>query len=239
MKIEIWSDYACPYCYIGKRNLEKALVNFSDKEDIDISFKSFELDPSASYETTTNTRERISGKYGMNLEKSQQMIDSITEKAKSVGLDFKYDTVQYTNTFDAHRVAKYAETKGKGIEISEKLLHAYFTENKQMSDHKVLTDISVEIGLDKLEVEDILKGIKFASDVRNDELEASRLGIQGVPFVLINGKYPISGAKPSEVFEKTIEKALQEEKILEGAEADNLDGMVCNSNGCSISNEKQ
>ncbi|MBU3213845.1 DsbA family oxidoreductase [Clostridium estertheticum] len=238
MKIEIWSDYACPYCYIGKRRLEKALESFSDRKDIEISFKSFELDPSASYKTTTNTRERISVKYRMSSEKAQQMIDSITEYAKSVGLDFNYGKVRYTNTFDAHRIAKYAETKGKGIEISEKLLHAYFTENKQMSDHRVLTDIAIEFGLDKLEVEDILNGKKFAQDVRNDEYEAGKLGIQAVPFFLINEKYSISGAQSSRVFKKVIEKALQEEKILENVEDDNLGGMVCNSDGCSIPNNK-
>jgi len=218
MKIEIWSDYACPYCYIGKRRLEKALENFSDREDIDISFKSFELDPSASYKTTTNTRDRISAKYRISIQKAQQMIDSITEHAKRVGLDYNYGTTRYTNTFDAHRIAKYAETKGKGLEISEKLLHAYFNENKQMSDHKVLTDIAIEIGLNKLEVENILKKKKFAADVRNDERESDRLGIQAVPFFLINGKYSISGVQSSKVFKKAIEKALQEEKIWERAE---------------------
>ncbi|WP_291579844.1 DsbA family oxidoreductase [Clostridium sp. UBA6640] len=232
MKIEIWSDYACPYCYIGERQLEKALESFSGNEGIDISFKCFELDPSASYETTTNTRERISGKYSISLEKAQQMIDSITEYAKRVGLDYNYGTTRYTNTFDAHRIAKYAETKGKGLEMSEKLFHAYFTENKQMSDHKVLTDIAIELGLDKLEVEEVLRNKKFAENVRNDEYEASRLGIQAVPFCLINGKYSDSGAQPPEVFKEAIEKALQEEKI----EADNLGGMVCNSDGCSVLN---
>jgi predicted DsbA family dithiol-disulfide isomerase len=237
MKIEIWSDYACPYCYIGERQLEKALESFSGKEGIDISFKGFELDPSASYETT-NTKERISGKYHISLEKAQQMIDSITEYAKRVGLDYNYGTTRYTNTFDAHRIAKYAETKGKGLEMSEKLFHAYFTENKQMSDHKVLTDIAMEVGLDKLEAEDVLKNKKFEEDVRNDEYEASTLGIQAVPFFLINEKYSISGAQSVEVFEKTIEKALQEERILESVEDDDLGGMVCNSDGCSISDKK-
>jgi predicted DsbA family dithiol-disulfide isomerase len=238
MKIEIWSDYACPYCYIGERQLEKALENFSDRKDIDISYKAFELDPSASYETTTNTRERIASKYSMSLEKAQQMIDSITEYAKSVGLDYNYGTVRYTNTFEAHRIAKYAETRGKGLEMSEKLFHAYFTENKQMSDHKILTDIAIDIGLDKLEVGDVLKNNKFAEDVRNDEYEASGLGIRSVPFFLINGKYSLSGAQPPEVFEQAIEKALQEEKILEGVEVENLVGMVCNSDGCSVPDKK-
>ena len=202
MKIEIWSDYACPYCYIGERQLEKALESFSGEESIDISYKGFELDPSASYKTTSDTRERISGKYRMSLEKSQQMIDSITEYAKRVGLDYNYGATRYTNTFDAHRIAKYAETKGKGLEMSEKLFHAYFTENKQMSDHKVLTDIAIELGLDKLEVEDVLKSKKFAEAVRNDEYEASNLGIQAVPFFLINGKYSVSGAQPPKVLKK-------------------------------------
>ena len=159
------------------------------------------------------------------------MIDNVTKYAKSVGLDYNYGTTLYTNTFDAHRIAKYAETKGKGLEMSEKLFHAYFTENKQMSDHKVLTDIAIELGLDKLEVEDVLKNKKFAEDVRNDEYEASRLGIYAVPFFLINGKYSIAGAQPPEAFEKIFEKVLQEEKI----EDVNLGGMVCGIDGCSPS----
>jgi predicted DsbA family dithiol-disulfide isomerase len=182
-------------------------------------------------------QQRIQEKeYRMSLEKSQQMIDSITEYAKRVGLDYNYGTTRYTNTFDAHRIAKYAETKGKGLEMSEKLFHAYFTENKQMSDYKVLTHIAIELGLDKLEVEDVLKNKKFAEDVRNDEYEASRLGIQAVPFFLINGKYSMSGAQSPKVFKKAIEKALQEEKVLECVEDEG--GMVCNSDGCSIPNNK-
>ena len=155
--------------------------------------------------------------------------------AKSVGLDYNYDTVPYTNTFDAHRIAKYAETKGKGLEMSEKLFHAYFTENKEMSDHKVLTDIAVELGLDKLEVEDVLKNNKFSEDVRNDEYEANRLRIHAVPFFLINGKYSLSGAQPPEAFENIFEKILQEEKI----QAYNLEGISCNSDGCSIALDKK
>ena len=115
--------------------------------------------------------------------------------------------------------------------MSEKLFHAYFTENKEMSDHKALKDIAVEIGLDELEVEDVLKNKKFAEEVRNDEYEASRLGIHAVPFFLINGKYSLSGAQPPEAFEKIFEKVLKEEKI----ETDNLGGMVCGIDGCSPS----
>ena len=231
MKIEIWSDYVCPYCYIGERQLEKALEGFSDKENVEISYKSFELDPTSSYEVTTNTKDRVARKYGYTSEQAQQMIDNVTKYAKSVGLEYHYDTARYTNSFDAHRIAKYAETKGKGLEMSERLFHAYFTENKEMSDHKALKDIAVEIGLDELEVEDVLKNKKFAEEVRNDEYEASRLGIHAVPFFLINGKYSLSGAQPPEAFENIFEKVLKEEKI----ETDNLGGMVCGIDGCSPS----
>lgn len=231
MKIEIWSDYVCPYCYIGERQLEKALEGFSDKENVEIIYKSFELDPTSSYEVTTNTKDRVARKYGYTSEQAQQMIDNVTKYAKSVGLEYHYDTARYTNSFDAHRIAKYAETKGKGLEMSERLFHAYFTENKEMSDHKALKEIAVEIGLDELEVEDVLKNKKFAEEVRNDEYEASRLGIHAVPFFLINGKYSLSGAQPPEAFENIFEKVLKEEKI----ETDNLGGMVCGIDGCSPS----
>ncbi|MDO4536413.1 MAG: DsbA family oxidoreductase [Clostridium perfringens] len=239
MKIEIWSDYACPYCYIGKRQLEKALENFSHMDNIDISFKSFELDPSASYETTSTTKERVAKKYGYSSEQAQQMIDNVTAYANQVGLDFHYGTTRYTNTFDAHRISKYAETKGKGAEISEKLLHGYFIENKQMSDHKVLTDIAVEVGLDKTEVEDVLKNKKFAEDVRRDELEANTLGIHSVPCFVINEKYAISGAQPADAIKEIIEKSLKEEMMKKFIDNKDLNGMSCGVNGCSIPNNNK
>lgn len=239
MKIEMWSDFACPYCYIGKRQLEKALESFPNVDNIDISFRSFELDPEASYETISTTKERVAKKYGYSSEQAQQMIDNVTNYANSVGLDFHYETTRYTNTFDAHRISKYAETKGKGIEMSEKLLHAYFVENKQLSHHQVLIDIAVEIGLDRQEVEDVLKSKKFAEDVRNDELQASKMGIYSVPCFVINEKYSISGARPAEVIKTVIENVLQEEALLKSVESEHLNGMTCDSNGCIIPNNKE
>lgn len=229
MKIEIWSDFACPYCYIGERQLERALESFSDLE-VDIDFKSFELDPNASYETVSTTKERVAKKYGYTSEQAQQMIDSVNQYANSVGLDYHYGTTLYTNTFDAHRISKYAKTKGKGLEISEKLFNAYFVQNKQMSDHSVLTDIAVEVGLDKSEVEDVLKSKKFADDVRKDEMDAYNLGINSVPYFVIDGKYAISGAQPAESIKRVIEKTL-EEKVMDKKD---LTGMTCGINGCNV-----
>lgn len=235
MKIEIWSDYACPYCYIGKRKLEKALESFSETVNIDVIFKSFELDPNAEKKTTSTTQERVMKKYGMSTLQTKEMIDSVTEQAKDVGLEFHYDTVRYTNTFDAHRITKYGESKGKGREITEKLFHAYFNENKQMSDFKVLTDIADEIGLDILEVQEMLSNNQFATNVRMDEAEAQRMGIHAVPYIVINEKYAVSGAQSPEVFIEIIKKVLNEEEKDEAKTQ--FKGMTCNSDGCSVPNK--
>lgn len=234
MKIEIWSDYACPYCYIGKRKLEKALENFPEIKSMDIIFKSFELDPNAVKETVSTTLERVMKKYSMSALQTKEMIASVTAHAMDVGLEFHYDTVRYTNTFDAHRITKYAESKGKGREMIEKLFHAYFNENKQMSDFKVLTGIAGEIGLDIPEVQEMLSNNQFAANVRMDETEAQRIGIHAVPYIVINEKYAVSGAQSPEVFIEIIKKVLNEQ---EKDEAKTLfDGMICNSDGCIISN---
>ena len=234
MKIEIWSDYACPYCYIGKRKLEKALENFSEIKNMDIIFKSFELDPNAVKETVSTTLERVMKKYSMSALQTKEMIASVTAHAMDVGLEFHYDTVRYTNTFDAHRITKYAESKGKGREMTEKLFHAYFNENKQMSDFKVLTGIAGEIGLDIPEAQEMLNNNQFAANVRMDETEAQRIGIHAVPYIVINEKYAVSGAQPPEVFIEIIKKVLNEQEKDEAKT--HFDGMVCNSDGCIISN---
>ena len=210
MKIEIWSDFACPYCYIGKRKLEEALKDFPELQDVNIVFKSFELDATAVSETIMNTKNRLMKKYGKSELQANQMIDSIIQEAAHVGLDLHYDTAQYTNTFDAHRVTKYAQSKGKEKELLEKLFYAYFNDNKQLSSFEVLTDISTEIGLNREEVEKVLKNNDFATNVRMDESEAQMKGIRSVPFFVIDEKYPISGAQPVEVFKKIIKKALVE-----------------------------
>lgn len=232
MKIEIWSDYACPYCYIGKRKLEKALKNFPEIKSMDIIFKSFELDPNAVKETVSTTLERVMKKYSMSALQTKEMIASVTAHAMDVGLEFHYDTVRYTNTFDAHRITKYAESKGKGREMTEKLFHAYFNENKQMSDFKVLTGIASEIGLDILEVQEMLNNNQFATNVRMDETEAQRIGVHAVPYIVINEKYTVSGAQSPEVFIEIIKKVLNEQEKDEAKT--HFDGMACNSDGCII-----
>ena len=222
MKIEIWSDYACPFCYIGEKRLSKALLGV--EKDVEIEFKSFELDPNADKKVISATDERFAAKYGMSLESARARIEEISIMGRREGIDFKYLTTRYTNTFDSLRLTKFAQEKGHN-EIITKLFDAYFTKNLELSDHEVLKKIAVECGLDEKEVEDVLKSDKYAEKVREDEREAMKFGINGVPYFIIGGKYGLSGAQPVEILKKAINDALEEEKFA---------GMTCGINGCKF-----
>ena len=224
MKIEIWSDYACPFCYIGEKRLEKALAEV-DSDNIDIEFKSFELDPTASNEVVSDTVNRFAIKYGMSKEDAAHRIEQISMMGRREGIDFKYASTRYTNTFDSLRLTKLAQERGHS-EIITKLFDAYFTKNLELSNHDVLKKIAAECGLDENEVDELLKGDKYAAEVRNDEREAAMLGIHGVPYFVIGGKYGLSGAQPVEVLKQAINEALTDE-----AETA-FNGMTCGANGC-------
>ena len=221
MKIEIWSDYACPFCYIGEKRLARALAEVGDK-NISVEFKSFELDPEAGREVESSTPERFASKYGLSLAAANERIEQISLMGRNEGIDFRYATTRYTNTFDALRLTKFAQEKGHD-EIITKLFDAYFTKNLELSNHAVLKKIAVECGLDGKEVNEILSGDRYAEDVRADELQAARLGIHGVPYFVVGGKYGLSGAQPSEILKRAITDALTEE---------NFDGMTCGADGC-------
>lgn len=233
MKIELWSDYACPYCYIGEKRLEKAMEAIANKEGIEVEFKAFELDPQASKEVTSTTKVRIAKKYRISEDEAQDMIDNITRTAAGEGLKYNYGTTRYTNTFDAHRVTKYAQSKGK-TEIIEKLFDAYFTDNLELSNHQLLIDIASSIGLDKEEVKRVLDNNEFAEEVRNDEREAYVLGVQGVPFFLINRKYQLSGAQPVEMIRNALVRIMEEEKKENIVNIEKSAAMACSINGCNL-----
>ncbi len=212
MQIDIWSDFVCPFCYIGKQRLEQALERFPQKINVSIQYKSFELDPNASNYTGKNIHETLASKYNMTIEQAKQANQQIAEQAKSVGLDFVFDTMKPGNTFDAHRIGKYALSINKEAEYVDTMLHHYFTLSKDLSDADTLRSITKDIGLDQDKVDSILKNESlYADQVRNDQKEAQQLGITGVPFFVINKKYAISGAQPIETFMQAIEKVLEEE----------------------------
>ncbi|WP_282034681.1 DsbA family oxidoreductase [Metabacillus indicus] len=240
MKIEIWSDYVCPFCYIGKRRLEEALASFPHKEHVDVEFKAFELDPNTPLKTDQTIHEQLAAKYGMTVEQAKEASASVALQAKSAGLDFRFDNMKPSNTFDAHRLAKYAASEGKEKMISEKLLQAYFTESKDISDHGVLADLAEASGMEREKVLEILSDKDaFGGEVRGDEAAARQYGISGVPYFIINNKYAISGAQRTETFSGAIEKVWAEEQAasklqdLSGGEGD-----VCGDDGCDIAGEK-
>ena len=211
MKIEIWSDFVCPFCYIGKRRLELALDEFEHRDHVKIEFKSYELDPNAEANPHQNIHEYLASRKGMPLENAKQLNENLRKQAKAVGLTYNFDTMQHTNTFDAHRVAKYAETKKLGKELTERLLQAYFTDSELISDHETLKRLAIEIGLDGKEVEKLLDTKRFSNRVREDEELARQIGVQGVPFFVFNEKYAVSGAQSQDVFAQVLEKIWEEE----------------------------
>lgn len=242
MKIEIWSDIACPFCYIGKRKLEEALAGFSQKEHVDIEFKSYQLDPNAPLYSGQDFYKNMAVKFG-SVEQAKQMTANITEQAKLVGLDFRFDTMKPTNTFDAHRITKYAKEHGKDALISEKLLQANFTDSKDVGDIETLAEIAEEVGLNKEEALAVLQDKQaYAKEVYADIEEAKQFGITGVPYFIFNRKYAISGAQPAETFAQALNKVWEEEKpntTFENLATNNESDTACGADGCAIPEQKE
>jgi len=230
MKIELWSDYACPYCYIGEARLWKVLAELEDSDRIEVEYKSFELDPTASREVVSDTATRFAHKYGLSLEGAKAKIEQISQMGRAEGLEFNYLDTRYTNTFDSLRLAKYAFEQGHP-EMNRVLFDAYFTRNLELADHEVLVQLAVENGMDEEETRAFLKSDKYAKEVRADEDEAMRLGVHGVPYFLINGQYAAPGAVPAEMLKGALEKLLAEEKAAEAPE-ELFAGAACGPDGC-------
>jgi predicted DsbA family dithiol-disulfide isomerase len=211
MLIEIWSDIICPYCYIGKRRLEEALAKFQHKEEVKIEYRSFELNPDAKVHYDEDNIELLSKKYGTSKEQIKAMNLQLTEQAKEVGLTYYLDKIKATNTLNAHRLIHFAKQFGKENEMVERLFKAYFTEVRHVGETKTLIELAAEIGLDRQKVQSMLNSNEYEADVRAQEQDAQQIGVTGVPFYVINRKYAISGAQPSDVFLEVMEKVWKEE----------------------------
>ena len=214
MKVEIWSDIMCPFCYIGKRNFEAALKNFDAKNEIEIEWKSFQLDPtiSKSFDKKVSTYEYLSEKKGMTVEKAKELRLNVTEMAKKVGLIYNFDKSVVANSFDAHKLIQLAKTKELGGAAEESLFKAYFTDGKDISDYSTLVELGNEIGLNEEEVISTLASEQFDAKVKFDISEGSQLGVTGVPFFVFDRKYAISGAQPVEIFLNTLKQSHKESK---------------------------
>lgn len=242
MKVEVWSDFVCPFCYIGKRRLESALNRFEHKDQVEVEFKSYELDPNSPKKIGRSIHEVIAEKYGMSMEEARNTNSGIAQQAKEEGLTYHFDAMQPSNTFDAHRLAQFAKTKGKEADVTEKLLHAYFTESRLLSDLETLADIASEAGISREEALKVLNNEEaYANEVRMDEQVARQIGVRGVPFFVINQKYAISGAQPSEAFLGALQKVWAEESaapVLQDLSEGSGSGPACADGSCDIPERK-
>ncbi len=207
MKVEIWSDVVCPWCYIGKRRFEKALEGFD--ESVEVSWRSFELDPVAPKEPAAALDEALASKYGMSLEQARAMMDQMTRTAAAEGLDFDFGRARGGNTLDAHRLLHFAAEQGLQAEMKERLLRGYMTEGRAISDPAELAELASEVGLDPDEVTAMLAGDAYTDAVRRDEARAREIGVRGVPFFLIDERIGVSGAQPPELIRQALASALE------------------------------
>lgn len=207
MLVEIWSDVVCPWCYVGKRNLEAALAEFPHADEVTIAWRSFELDPTTPKRVELSMDEVLARKYGMSPEQATDANRRMTELAASVGLDYHLDQVQIGNTFDAHRLLHLAADEGLGGALKERLLRAYFTEGRAISDPDVLSALAADVGMDGARVADVLAGDEFAAEVRADEARAMELGSTGVPFFVFDERLGVPGAQPPDVLLRLLNRA--------------------------------
>ena len=208
MKIEVWSDIMCPFCYIGKRHLEAALSAFPN-EQFEIEWKSFQLDPSIVPQPDKNVYEYLAERKGMSVEESEQMHAGVVARAAEVGLDYHFEKAVISNSFTAHRLIQLAKTKGLGDAMEETFFKAYFTEGRDLNNPETLRELSVGAGLNATDVKAVLETENmFADAVKNDISEALQIGVRGVPFFVFDRKYAVSGAQPIEHFEETIQTVL-------------------------------
>ena len=238
MKVDIWSDVVCPFCYIGKRRLEEALEGFAHRDDVEVVWHSFQLDPGAPAIAEGRTVDRLAAKYGMTLEQAIAAQESLAANAATVGLEFNWQDTKSGNTLDAHRLIHFAASRGQADAMKERLLRAFFTEGEQIGDRDVLARLAAEVGLRADEVASVLELGRHTDDVQSDIAQAQAYGIRGVPFFVIDGKYGISGAQPTAVFAQALGQAWAEAHPLQMVTADGgggaCEGDSCEGDSCAV-----
>ncbi len=232
MKVEIWSDVMCPFCYIGKRRFEKALSEFPEKGKIEIEWKSFQLNPAMKTELGKSINEYLAEQKGWSLDYTNQMSAYVTAMAAEEGLEYHLDKAVVANSFDAHRLIQLAKKYHKGDEAEEQLFKAYFTEGKNIADHAVLSELGKSIGLDGIEIEQLLASNLFAEAVEQDSYESRQVGVQGVPFFVFNQQHAVSGAQDAKTFLSTLTQSYKEfQQKNPTTESSLTDGPACAPEG--------
>ncbi|MGE7545168.1 DsbA family oxidoreductase [Sporosarcina newyorkensis] len=235
MKIEVWSDYVCPFCYIGKRRLEQALKQAGLEEKAEVQYKAYQLDPNTPVASDQSQLEGLANKYNISRTEAENMMKNVEEQAKTVGLHYQVEKMKTSNTQDAHRLAKFAGQHGAEEQVTERLLHGHFVEGERIDTEEVLVSIAQEAGLDAELTKAMLHSNDFADEVQADIEEARQIGVQGVPFFVINRKYAISGAQPIEAFVEALEKIAEEEGIKSTLQMLGKDsGGQCDDDSCDV-----
>jgi predicted DsbA family dithiol-disulfide isomerase len=210
MEVEIWSDIACPWCYVGKRRFEAALAAFDNRDEVNVTWRSFELDPGAPREREVDGATHLAQKYGTTRERALEMQRTMTEAAAGDGLEFRFDIARAGNTFDAHRLVHLASAHGAQDAMKERLMRAYLTEGEPIGDPRALERLAIDAGLPADEVREVLATERFAEEVRDDERTAHSLGINAVPFFVVDRALGASGAHPPEALLQLLERAWQQ-----------------------------
>jgi predicted DsbA family dithiol-disulfide isomerase len=231
LRIDVWSDIACPWCYVGKRHLEAALARFPHRNAVEVVWRAFELDPSAprEREQTTSYADRLAKKYGTSAREAQTRIDRMTDIARADGLVFDFERIRPGNTFDAHRLLHLAHVRGVQDAVKERFLLGYMSEGEPIGSPEALLRLAVEAGLDADAVGATLATDDYAREVRQDEAEANEIGVEGVPFFVLGGRYAISGAQPAELILQALHRTWDE---LPAAPIRLEEGTVCGPDGC-------
>lgn len=220
MQVEIWSDIMCPFCYIGKRRFEQALNQFEYADDVEIEWRSFQLNPDMETDPDASINEYLAKSKGWSVDKARQMNDRVTNMAAEEGLEYHMDQAVVANSFDAHRLIQFAKSQDVGDEAEEALFQAYFTEGKNMDDPDALVEIAGQIGLSAQETRKMLESDQYANAVKHDLQTAQAMNIRGVPFFLFNRKFAVSGAQESETFLKALKQSWND--WVEGQEAEEI-----------------
>ena len=234
MKVEIWSDFACPFCYIGKKRFEKVLAEFPFKDEVEIVFKAYQLNPNAPKQMVGSAYENFAKSHHMSEDGARKRFAMFTKIKKNEGLVYDYDKIQMTNTLDAHRLAKWSNQFGKESKLTDRFMKAYFSEGKNLADHHTLLALIEELGLDVTKAKAILQSDDFKLEAKQEMQEGASVGVQGVPFFVIDRKYGISGAQEAGYFRQALQQIYEETKPVKKVEIKGEAGAVCDDETCEI-----
>ena len=233
IKVQIWSDIMCPFCYIGKRRIEEALILFEHKDAVAIEWKSFQLDATFKASADDNMVDHLAEKYGKEKDWAQGMLDNMTQNAKNAGLDFHFEKAILATSFNAHRLLHLAKKYHLANDLEELLFKAYLTEGKNINDNNTLKELGLSVGLNAVEIDEVLSSDAYGKDVKQDIQNANAIGVQGVPFFVFDNKYAVSGAQPATAFLEILQKAWDEGKFDSKVTLINTtEGDSCGIDGC-------